>query len=97
MITPNLYFGFAFGGAINEDYPSTLWAIHDQTDPLLYFSGKLFLELSKHGDVQENIFNKLYKDAPIINKLVQLHAGDQKLIPSAYNYPDWEKMFSSTT
>lgn len=97
VITPNLYFGLAFGGVINEDYPSTLWAIHNQTDHLLYFSNKLCLELSKHGDAQANIFNKLYRDAPIINKLVQIHDGDQKLIPSAYNYPDWEKMFGSTT
>lgn len=97
VITPYLYFGLAFGSVKNEDYPSTLWAIHDQTDHILYFANKLCLELTKHGDAQANIFNKLYRDAPLINRLVKLHTEDQKLIPSAYNYPDWEKMFGPTT
>lgn len=95
VIIPYLYFGLPFGGVINEDYPSTLSAIYDQTNHFLYFANKLCLELTKHGDVQANIFNKLYGESPVINRLVQLHAEDQKLIPSEYNYPDWEKMFSS--
>lgn len=93
VIAPHLYFGLPFGGVINEDYPSTLMAIHDQTEHILYFANKLCVELSKHGDAQANIFNNLYGGAPIINRLLQLHTEDQKLIPSAYNYPDWEKIF----
>jgi len=90
-----LYFGFSFGGQVNQEYPDLLEAIYRQTDDGIFFGAQLCQELSEHGDLLAASFKKLFgKGAPRIAKPDFSKARDAGLLPNDGDYADWFNMFA---
>jgi hypothetical protein len=93
-----LYFGFSFGGQVNQEYPDLLDAIYKQTDDGIFFGAQLCQELSEHGDQLAASFKKLFgKGAPRIAKPDFSKAKDASLMPNGDDYTDWFNMFAKRT
>jgi len=90
-----LYFGFVFGGRVNEEYANTVEAIYRQTDDAIFFSSQLCRELSSHGDRLLASFKRRFgRGAPGILKPDFAQAGSADLMPDETDYADWMNMFA---
>ncbi len=97
-ISAPLYFGLPQGGYINQDYPSLINAIYNQTDDGIFFSQLLGKDLVEHGEQIAAQFKKIFgKGAPTISKSNFGKAEKAGLMPKADNYPDWFTMFVKNT
>lgn len=93
-LNPALYFGLPQQGKTNADYPTTVAAIHSQTDDAIFFSLLLCKDLEKHGKEVAKAFAKRFgKGAPRISELDFQKAIDLELMPSDENYADWLSSF----
>lgn len=89
-----LYFGLENDGQINQDYPSVIDAIYNQTDDGIFFSQLLCKDLVEHGDQIAAKFKKKYgKGAPTISHPDFAKAEELGLLPEEKNYSDWLTMF----
>jgi hypothetical protein len=93
-----LYYGFSFGGQVNQEYPDSVEAIYKQTDDGIFFGVQLCQELSDHGDQLAAAFKKQFgKGAPRIAKPDFSKAKDAGLMPNDGDYADWFNMFVERT
>jgi len=85
------YFGLPnSGGHIDNNYPSCIEFIYEQTDDCIFFSELLCKDLVAHG---EQLKKKFGKKAPKINKPDFNKAVDVGLMPDESKYSDWTNMF----
>lgn len=97
-ISPALYFGLPQTGQINQDYPSVIDAIYNQTDDGIFFGQLLCKDLVEHGNQIAKQFKKLFgKDAPMITEPNFGKAEKSDLMPNTDKYVDWLTMFVKKT
>jgi hypothetical protein len=88
------YFGFPFGGQVNQEYSDTIEAIYRQTDDCIFFSSQLCTELSDHGDRLSASFKRRFgKEAIRIHRPDFAKAVGADLMPKQEDYADWMSMF----
>lgn len=93
-VTAPVYFGFPQGGKINQDYPSVIEAIYNQTDDGIFFSQLLCKDLVEHGNQIAEQFKKNFKKgAPTISEPDFSEAVKLNLMPTADKYNYWFTMF----
>lgn len=89
-----LYFGFSFGGRINEEYANAIEAIYRQTDDAIFFSSQLCNDLTRHGGELAASFKRRFGGgAPRIHKPIFSKAVSENLMPKESDYADWMSMF----
>jgi len=92
-LSAELYFGLPRGGAVNQDYPSSVDAIYRQTDDGIFFNHLLCKDLNAHGKKLSETLTKLFrKGAPTIAEadFSKVAAG---LMPDPKYYSDWLTAF----
>ncbi len=93
-ISPVLYFGLPQDGRINQDYPSIIDAIYNQTDDGIFFSQLLSKDLVEHGNLLVLKFRKYFKKGvPIISTFDFSKEQKAGLMPNPDNYSDWFTKF----
>lgn len=85
------YFGLPdSNGNIDNNYPSYIESIYEQTENCIKFSQFLCEDLVAHG---EKLKRKFGKKAPKISKPNFQSAVDADLMPDEAQYADWKNMF----
>lgn len=85
----DVYFGLAVAAGQNKEYQSTLEAIYDYNDEVIFFSLKLCKDLEAHGQVLVKEIKRL-SDDPVgiitVNEEVAYKTG---LVPSEKGFQSW--------
>lgn len=88
------YFGLQEGGKINQDYPTVVSAIKNQTDDVIFFSHLLCEQLNMLGKNLAEQFKKQHKKGcPKIVKIDWSQAEQNNLLPPNNTYSEWLKIF----
>lgn len=89
-----LYFGLPDEhGHVDENYPSVMKAISNQTDDCIWFSKALIEELSKHGEKLKKTYEREFRGQPPNVTSVDLSLVEEGLLPPDENFVDWTKGF----
>lgn len=91
-----LYFSLPYGGGhVNQEYPTALEAICEQTDDGIFFSKEICAQLAAHGtSIVERFTGRFGKGAPTVAKPDFAKAKANDLMPSDDKYADWTAMFN---
>lgn len=93
-LTPQLYFGLPDDDIVNQDIPSSVEAVHSQTDDGIFFSHLLCMDLVEHGNEIAVQFKRRFGEgAPRISHPEFEKAETGGLMPDAKNYADWVSAF----
>jgi hypothetical protein len=93
-LDPALYFGLPQRGAVNEDYPSAIKGIYDQSEDSIFFSQLLCKDLVEHcRQVAARFKTEFGRGAPQVSEPDFVKAEQAGLMPDGANYRDWLTMF----
>lgn len=94
----HMYFGIPFGeGNTNQEYGATVESIFLYTNDAIYFSTILVDDLSAHGKTLLKNNKKILRGSPL--KIVGANfdqARQDGLIPTAEDYPAWNRGYESS-
>jgi len=94
----HLYLGLRYGeGHRNNEFGSTLAAMHLYNEHVIFYSSELVLELAKIAKASQSKFRAHFSEPPPkVSEVDLTGAKDAGLLPARERYEGWLKAFSGT-